>query len=53
MSAARLNELLGPDVLGQYAHDGEHQYSAAYDTCWLQVAVRAGLVDSIAIKCQP
>ena len=52
-SAARLNELLGSDMAGEYASDGEHQYPAAYDTCWLDVAVSDGVVQSIALACQP
>ena len=53
MSAAHLNQLLGPDVMGQYPVDGEHEYATTYDTCWLNVAVSDGVVRSIALVCQP
>ena len=51
-AASQLDKLLGPDVRGQFAGDGIHQYPAADDTCWLHVAVRAAQVTAIALKCQ-
>jgi hypothetical protein len=53
ISASRLDELLGPDMNGQRASDGVHQYRAAYDTCWLEVSVSTDVAHSIAIVCQP